>query len=137
MIEKLENDGWIKSKNVFGSCLVLPKEKRDALIPVLANSLINWRITSNQSRTFSLMETLAVAISTNANKIAGAIRAKLDEDSETPAAKPVIDSIPETDLFVSLACGGYIPTTLESSDALEAAEAKLIEMLSSFGYENQ
>lgn len=52
------------------------------IIPVLADALLNWRITSNQARTFSLMETLAIAISDNANTLAGAIRAKLIEDGE-------------------------------------------------------
>ena len=69
MIEELKKEGWIESENVFGKCLVMPKEEREKVIPALANALINWRITSNQARTFSLMETLAVAISDNANLI--------------------------------------------------------------------
>ncbi len=69
MIEQLKEKGWVESENVFGKCLVLPKEKRDRIIPALAKALINWRITSNQARTFSLMETLAVAISDNANTL--------------------------------------------------------------------
>ncbi|MEG1999277.1 MAG: CRISPR-associated protein Cas7, partial [Bacteroidales bacterium] len=56
-IKKLEEEGWVKGKNVFGDCLIMPKEKREKLIPALANAIINWRITSNQARTFSLMET--------------------------------------------------------------------------------
>jgi len=136
-IEELKNDGWIESENVFGKCLVLPKEKREKIIPALANSIINWRITSNQARTFSPMETLAVAISQNANKIAAAIRAKLDEDSEQPKAKPIIDEVTDAHLFVALTAGGYIQTHLESEDALEKAEKKLIELISNFDFENQ
>ena len=56
MIELLKSKGWVLSKNVFGECLVLPKNEREIIIPALAKSLINWRITSNQARTFSLME---------------------------------------------------------------------------------
>ncbi|MBD3338105.1 MAG: CRISPR-associated protein Cas7 [Candidatus Lokiarchaeota archaeon] len=136
-IDKLLQDGWIKSENVFGQCIVLPQEKRDKIISALANSLINWRITSNQARTFSPTETLAVAISHNANKIAAAIRAKLDEDNEQPKAKPVLDEIDGAELFVTLPAGGYIQTHLESADALDKAEKKLIEIMSSFDYENQ
>ncbi|WP_197086587.1 hypothetical protein [Sphingobacterium sp. IITKGP-BTPF85] len=73
-IEKLKSEGWFESKNVFGDCLVAPKELREKLVKALANAIINWRITSNQSRTFSLMDTLAISISDNANLIAGSIR---------------------------------------------------------------
>ena len=137
MIDSLKSKGWVVSKNVFGECLVLPKEQRDKIIPVLAQSIINWRITSNQSRTFSLMETLAVAISDNANTVAGAIRAKLIDDGEKPKAKPIIDETAGADVFITLPCANYIVTETESADALQKAEAKLIEMLSDFDYENQ
>ena len=136
-IEKLISNDWQESENVFGNCLILPKEKREEIIPSLANALINWRITSNQARTFSPMETLAVAISQNANKITAAIRAKLDEDSEEPKARPVIADIADTDIFVALTAGGYIQTHLEAEDALEKAEKKLIELISVFDFENQ
>ncbi|MFX7621024.1 hypothetical protein ABTJ52_21900, partial [Acinetobacter baumannii] len=66
--EKLRNEGWIEGKNIFGNCLICPKEKREEIIKSLAYALINWRITSNQARTFSLMETVALAISDNANQ---------------------------------------------------------------------
>src|SRR5690625_3325180 len=56
-IEKLKEEGWIESKNVFGDCLVAPKELREEWIKGLAKAIVNWRITSNQSRTFSLMDT--------------------------------------------------------------------------------
>lgn len=137
MIEKLKNEGWVDSENVFGKCLVLPKEKRDKIIPALASALVNWRITSNQARTFSIMETLAVAISDNANKLAGAIRAKLIENGEKPKAKPIIDETAGADLFVTLPCSSYIITENESADALEKTEQKLIDLMSAYPYENQ
>lgn len=137
MIEKLKSEGWIESQNVFGNCLILPKEEREKVIKALAHALINWRITSNQARTFSLMETLAVSISDNANTIAGAIRAKLIEDGEKPKAKPIIDETVGADLFVTLPCANYIVTVNESADALDKAEQKLIEMMMAFDYEHQ
>ncbi len=137
MIEELKSSGWVESENVFGKCLVLPKENREKIIPVLAKALIEWRITSNQSRTFSPMETLAVAISDNANTLAAAIRAKLIDDGENLKAKPVIDPDAGADLFVTLPCAAYIPTVIESADALKQAEERLIEMISAFDFEQQ
>ena len=137
MIETLKTKGWKESENVFGKCLVLPKEERDKVIPALAKALINWRITSNQARTFSLMETLAVAISDNANTLAAAIRAKLIDDGVKPKAKPIVDETAGANLFVTLPCSNYIVTETESADALQKAEAKLIELMNAFDYENQ
>ncbi|MCM1531196.1 MAG: CRISPR-associated protein Cas7 [Bacteroides sp.] len=137
MIESLKKKGWIESENIFGKCLVLPKEQREKVIPALAKALLNWRITSNQARTFSLMETLAVAISDNANTLSAAIRAKLLDDSEKPKAKPVLDATVGADVFVTLPCAGYVQTELESADAMQKAEEKLIELLSAFDYEHQ
>ncbi|MDD4599190.1 MAG: CRISPR-associated protein Cas7 [Lentimicrobiaceae bacterium] len=136
-IKELLKNGWIPSRNTFGECLVMPKILRDKAIPAISNALLSWRITSNQSRTFSLMETLAIAISDNANKLAGAIRAKLIEDGEKPKAKPIIDETAGADIYVTLPCSNYVVTSIESVDALEQAENKLIELMMSFDYENQ
>lgn len=137
MIESLKSKGWKESRNVFGECLVLPKEEREKVIPALAKAIINWRITSNQARTFSLMETLAIAISDNANTLAGAIRAKLVDDGEKPKAKPIVDESAGADLFITLPCANYIVTETESADALKKAEEKLINLMCTFDYENQ
>lgn len=136
-IEKLNTEGWIESENVFGKCLVAPKTLRDQWIKGLAKAIIDWRITSNQSRTFSLMDTLAISISNNANLIAGSIRAKLsEEDSEK--ADPIIDeSLKGVDTYITLQAGGFIQTKGETYDALEKAEEHLIKLLSDFDYENQ
>jgi len=137
-IQKLKDSGWKESDNVFGPCLVCPEDVRKEIIPALSKALLNWRITSNQARTFSLMETLAVAISDNANKVASAIRTKLVGDSEQPKAKPIIDeSLDGVNIFVTLPCAGYVVTQNESADALERAENKLIELMSQFDFENQ
>lgn len=136
-IEELKSKGWIESENTFGKCLVLPKGDREKVIPALASALINWRITSNQARTFSLMETLAIAISDNANTIAGAIRAKLIEDGDKPKAKPIIDETAGADVFVTLPCSNYVVTVNESADALDKAEKELIDLMRAFDYEKQ
>ncbi|UII33151.1 CRISPR-associated protein Cas7 [Fulvivirga ulvae] len=136
-IEKLKSEGWVNSENVFGPCLVAPKAIREKWIKGLAHSIINWRITSNQSRTFSLMDTLAIAISDNANLVAGSIRAKLSEE-DSKKADPIIDEHLEgVESFITLQAGGYIQTKGETADALKKAEQKLIDLMSAFGYENQ
>ncbi|WP_241685027.1 hypothetical protein [Cyclobacterium xiamenense] len=136
-IGKLKEEGWIESKNVFGPCLVAPMALRAKWIPGLAKAILNWRITSNQSRTFSLMDTLAVSISDNANLIAGSIRAKLSEE-DSKKADPIIDEgLTGVDTFISLQAGGFIHTKGETADALERAEKALIEKMMAFDYENQ
>ena len=83
------------------------------------------------------METLAVAISDNANTLAAAIRAKLIDDGEKPKAKPIVDETAGADLFVTLPCSSYIVTENESADALQKAEKKLVDLMMAFDYENQ
>jgi hypothetical protein len=136
-IEKLKSAGWIESENVFGKSLVAPKALREKWIPGLAKAIINWRITSNQSRTFSLMDTLAIAISENANTIAGSIRAKLSEE-DSGKAQPIVDeNLPGVQTFITVQAGGFIHTKGEAIDALESAEKKIVQLLSSFDYEKQ
>ena len=135
--KKLREEGWSDGVNIFGKCLICPKEKREKIIPALANALINWRITSNQARTFSLMETIAIAVSDNANQIAYAIRGELRDDTERLQASPRIDEQAKADIFVTPVASSYIPGAIGSVDALDKAEQKLIEMMKAFDYENQ
>ncbi|GAA4847362.1 CRISPR-associated protein Cas7 [Algivirga pacifica] len=133
--EKLRESGWVEGENVFGRCLIAPVKLREKLIPILAYAIINWKITSNQARTFSLMETLAVSIGGNANKIAGAIRAKLSEENSEQAIPVVEEQVKGIDTFVTPTAAGYVATTTESIEAMDDAEEKLIEILSSYAYE--
>ena len=136
-IEELKTKGWVEGENTFGKCLTMPKAEREKVIPALTRALLNWRITSNQARTFSLMETLVVAISDNASTLTGAIRAKLTDDGDKPKAKPIIDETAGAELFITLPCSGYIATVSESADALIKAEERLVEMMKAFDYEDQ
>jgi hypothetical protein len=138
--KELENKGWKRGKNSYGPCLVCPAAEREKLIPAIANAVINWRISSNQARTFGLMETLAVAISPNAQYVAGAIRARLQdqEDSDRPQAIPVLDKKAKAELFVALPAEGYIMGDIGAdADALAMAENRIIEMLRSYDYDAQ
>jgi hypothetical protein len=135
--EKLKAEGWIEGQNVFGKCLICPKEKREQIIPALAKAIINWRITSNQARTFSLMETLAIAISDNANQIAYAVRGELRDDTEKARAVPKIDESAKADVFITPLASGYVAGIIGSADALDRAEQSLIDKMTAFDYENQ
>lgn len=136
-IQKLKDAGWIESKNVFGDCLVAPKELREQWMKGLAHAIVNWKITSNQSRTFSLMDTLAISVSDNANLIAGSIRAKLSEEDSRKAIPIIEEDLDGVNTFVSVQASGYIPTTTETLDAMKKAEDELISRLTAFDYENQ
>ena len=138
MVESLKSDGWIVVNTAFGECLSMPKEQREQLIPAIADALLDWQITSNQARTFSLMETLAVAISDNANTLAAAMRAKLIDDHESKQkARPIIDENAGAKTFIALPCANYIVTETESADALVRARQELIDRMMAFDYENQ
>jgi hypothetical protein len=138
--DKLISQGWKKGKNSYGPCLVCPADKREKWIPAIANAVINWRISSNQARTFGLMETLAVSLSPNAQYVAGAIRARLQdqEDTDRPQAIPVLDKNAKAELFVALPAEGYIAGDIGAeADALTRAENRIIEMLQSYDYNAQ
>lgn len=138
MVESLKTDGWKVVNTAFGECLLMPKEQWEQLIPAIADALLDWQITSNQARTFSLMETLAVAVSDNANTLAAAIRAKLIDDNESkPKARPIIDENAGAKTFIALPCANYIVTETESADALVRARQELIDRMMAFDYENQ
>ncbi len=138
MVGALKSDCWKVVNTAFGECLLMPKEQREQLIPAIADALLDWQITSNQARTFSLMETLAVAVSDNANTLAAAIRAKLIDDNESkPKARPIIDENAGAKTFIALPCANYIVTETESADALVRARQELIDRMVAFDYENQ
>ena len=138
METKLREQGWVEGRNVFGSCLICPADKRAEIIPALAHALLNWRITSNQSRTFSPMEILALAISDNANQITYAIRGELKEDAgERPEAVAKLDETARAEMFITPACSGYITGARGSADALDRAEDYLAAQIAAFDFENQ
>lgn len=138
VLEELKGAGWKLGKNVFGECLIMPKERRDKVINAIADAVIDWHITSNQARTFSLMETLAIAISDNANALAAAIRAKLTDDGgERQKVKPIVDEKAGAKTYITLPCANYVVTDSESMDALNAAKKELTERMQAYDYENQ
>jgi hypothetical protein len=125
-IEELKAAGWRGSDD--GLDLVCPPDRREEIIPALADALVNWRVTSNQSRTFSPQATLAVAASDNANRVVSAIRAELAEEGER--ADPVLDSSMDgVDLFIALPAKGYVRGVTASASALEEAVSAIMDRL--------
>jgi hypothetical protein len=135
-LEKLKQAGWQETENIFGRCVVCPEKDRNRIIEALTDALLNWRITSNQSRTFSLMETLAIAVSDNANQVAYAVRAELDPESEYKA-RPVIDETGRAKIFLTPSISAFIKGFSGSAQALDDAAAYLTEQLQSFPFEKQ
>jgi len=133
-IERLKEDGWTETEN--GEHLICPAGRREEIIQAFAHGLVNWRVTSNQSRTFSPQPTLALAFSDNANRVTGAIRADLTDDARNLSADPVVEKIDGVELFVALTCKGHIPGVTASADALDRAEAYLTQTLQAFDYES-
>ena len=131
-LQALRDTGWVASKD--GERLIASKERRDELIPALAESLVDWYITSNQARTYSPQTMLAVAISDNASRIAGAIRADLSEE-DMKRAIPIVEQIEGVNVYTSLTAQGYIRDAKGSVDAIDRAKDKLIEMMSAYDYE--
>lgn len=138
MLQKLLDLGWTRTANHFGPALVAPEKERERLMPALAQALLNWRIVTNQARTFSLQETLAVAISTQADEVAGAIRAQLyGAEDERARARPVLDTEAGGELFVTVAAEGHVKNLTGQVKALRLAEESLLKQLRSFDYEKQ
>lgn len=82
------------------------------------------------------METIALAMSDNANKIAFSIRGELS-DATTPTAYPVIDEKSGAKIFQTPLVSGIITGFSGSADALDKAEQYIIDYLNSYDYENQ
>ncbi|GAB4047659.1 CRISPR-associated protein Cas7 [Spirosoma litoris] len=134
---ELQEQGWIRSKNAFGSCLIAPRSIRNSWIPALASALIEWKISTNQANKYSPQDTLAVAIGQNASTIGFAIRARLTDQHHTQA-EPVIDSsIQNVPVFKTPLVEEYMFGQTGEVAAIDQAKDELSRLLSGFDYENQ
>ncbi|GAB3967372.1 hypothetical protein GCM10028806_09620 [Spirosoma terrae] len=132
-IEALKSKGWSEGQNVFGKCLMAPKSEREKITKALAYALLNWRITSNQSRTYSPMETLAVGISDNASLIAGSIRVTLPLDDNAKVEPIADDTVEGVSLFVHTAGALHnVRSNIASPYALKQAEDELIKRITAY-----
>ncbi len=108
-LQKLRNEGWTEYHDITGDWLELPKQYHEELAEAIAWSIINWRITSNQSRTFDLMPVLSIAVSTQAHEISNAIRGEIDEiDGKIRGRLVVENNYPDTKIFSTNLLKAYI-----------------------------
>lgn len=137
--EKLKSAGWHESENYFGECFVMPQKEREKLIDAISEGIFNWQISSNQSRTYSPMETLAVAISDNAHLISNTIRAELPEENESAMrVTPVVEKPEGVDVFYTPNLKGFISGLPDyDMNAYTKAAENLKKRLSEFNYEKQ
>jgi hypothetical protein len=131
-IEELQEEGWTLTEN--REHLVCPEERRDEIIDALATGLTDWRVTSNQSRTFSPQPTLCLAISDDANRVTNAIRADLTEEGRGEEAVPVIDTFEGVSVYTMPACKGHVTGVTASPDALDKARKDIVERLQAVEY---
>lgn len=126
-IAELKEEGWTEE----GDRLYAPAKRQEEILKALAKAIVNWRITSNQSRTFSPQGTLALAISRNANSMINAIRADIVDDPTRPyQATPIIDdSIDEVELFLAPAVKGFVKEVIVDGNAMNNAENYLLQEL--------
>lgn len=136
--KRLRTMGWEDSENWYGKVLLAPKELRNEVIPALAESILTWMITSNQSRHYAPQEIMAIAISDNAHRPPLAIRSKMVTEQK---AVPVIEPVKGVDLFATVHAEEHIPAEslkIETSvDAVDDAVENLKERMQGFDYEKQ
>lgn len=126
-IDELQEEGWTLSENE--EHLICPEERRDEIIEALAKGLTDWRVTSNQSRTFSPQPTLCLAVSDDANRVTNAIRADLTEEGRGEEAVPVIETFDGVSVYTMPACKGHVTGVTASPDALDKAREDITERL--------
>lgn len=126
-IEELQEEGWTLTENK--EHLVCPDDRQDEIIEALATGLTDWRVTSNQSRTFSPQPTLCLAISDNANRVTNAIRADLTEEGRGKEAVPVIDAFDGVTVYTMPTCKAHVTGITASPDALDRARESIVERL--------
>ena len=131
-IDELQEQGWTLTDNE--EHLVCPQERQEEIIEALATGLTDWRVTSNQSRTFSPQPTLCLAVSDDANRVTNAIRADLTEEGRGREAVPVIDPFDGVSVYTMPACKGHITGITANPDALDRAHEDIVQRLSTYNH---
>ena len=122
-IEELKSEGWEVVNSPQGVCLEAPAQYKEKVIAGIADAIINFRVTSNQSSNFDTMKTLAVSVSDDASKIDRGIRSKLIEERK---AKLVINTeVDGLTTYVSELASAYIVVENEDFDAMNKAMADI------------
>lgn len=121
-IAKLKKDGWIEFEDETGKWLELPKRFHDELAEAIAWSIVNWKITSNQSRTYDPMPVLSIAVSKRSDEIVNAIRGEIEEVNGDIKGRLVVDNkYPNTKVYSTNLLKGYLVDAETSYTAIDDA----------------
>jgi len=132
-ISKLRSSGWVEIDDNFGKSFELPKKFHAQFAEAIAWSIINWRITSNQSRTYDSMPVLSIAISNRADEISNAIRAEIEEvDGKTKAKLVVDNNYPNTKIYSTNLLKGYLTGVDTTYTAIDDAVAHIKNVILDF-----
>lgn len=121
MPEDLREAGWPEDEDYF----YLPKDQREKLAKALSQALIEWRVTSNQQRTFSLQSNLATVVSKNAGAVANALYVRPNGER----VKPVIEAFDGVDAYVTNQAAVFFPEADFEPTANDKAVARIEEEL--------
>lgn len=120
--KKLKSEGWIEVNDNLGTWLELPKKYHVQFAEAIAWGIVNWKITSNQSRTYDAMPVLSVAISQRADEIPNVIRGEIDEIDGKIKGKLVVDTnYPNTKVYSTNLLKGYLKDAETSYTAIDDA----------------
>lgn len=123
--KKLRESNWVEVEIDGIKYLELPKDEHDKVADAIAWGIINWQITSNQSRTFDTMPVLSVAISNRPDEISSAIRGEISEDNENKADLVVDTNYPNTKIFSTKLLNGYVSGVETSYTAIDDAVSEI------------
>lgn len=135
-IEALKESGWEEVNTLLGKSLLAPLAYRERVSKALATAIIDWRITSNQSRTFSLMETLALGVSASARNIGSSIRPEreITDDGSEKINIVVEEGLKGVETYVTPAAKAHLYANAYSANALDAAEEEIRKLIMDFDH---
>lgn len=136
--KELIDEGWEVIKFRGGKHIKLPINKIEEYTNALVDGLINWRISSNQSRTYDPMPIISIAVSDVGHENGYAIRSKLVQENGKISAKPVIEEGNENTKVYTTPIAGEIFLEDEINidfKAIDKAKADIKQKIMNY-YEN-
>lgn len=130
IVEKLIEEGWTETNIKNRRSLVLPEAFHEEYANLLSNALVDWRISSNQSRTFDLMPFLFAIVGTRADEISFSVVPEVSEEEEKTVNISVYEQpntkVYSTLLTKSLPNVNVNPTSTALQDAVEHVKSLIL-----------
>lgn len=126
ILQELKEEGWTTYVDEFGrEFLELPKQYHEQYADAIANGIVDWMITSNQSRTNDIMPTISVSVSSKANNIDSVYYAEF-VDSEMEKVKLVVENnVPDVNTYSTNGLKNFAYGVETSITALSDAAADI------------